>query len=97
MEQEKKMRWGAVAIVIAILILAGSIFFAAFKITATIDTSVKNVRAELKEELKKNIQNVRKEAISFIYAYRQSGLESRQLSNEDFEKGYDFADEFLSR
>lgn len=94
MEQGKKVKGGTVAITIAILVLAASIFFTGFKITSMINTSVDNLRVELKKELKKDL---RREIISFIYAYRSGAVEDRQINTRDLEKGYQFADRFLSK
>ncbi|RLE12200.1 hypothetical protein DRI96_04905 [Candidatus Aerophobetes bacterium] len=94
MEQEKKIRWGTVAITVAILILAASVFFAGFKITNTINANVQSIKSGLKEKLEKDI---RREAISFIYAYRKGALKNRQITADDLKEGYKFAKEFLSK
>ena len=97
MEQEKKIKWGSVAIVIAILVLAAGIFFVGGKITSTANTvnmNIKNIKNEVKQELK---EDIRREVISFIYAYRNSTLNDRQITVEDLEKGYQFADKVLSK
>ena len=97
MEQEKKIKWGSVAIVIAILVLAAGIFFVGGKITSTVNTinmNIKNIKNEVKQELK---EDIRREVISFIYAYRNSTLNDRQITVEDLEKGYQFADKVLSK
>ena len=97
MEQEKKIRWENVAIVIAILILAAGIFFVGGKITSTANTvnmNIENIKNEVKQELK---EDIRREVISFIYAYRNSTLNNRQITVEDLEKGYQFADKVLPK
>ena len=97
MEQEKKIRWGNVAIVIAILVLAAGIFFVGGKITSTANTvnmNIENIKNEVKQELK---EDIRREVISFIYAYRNSTLNNRQITVEDLEKGYQFADKVLPK
>lgn len=94
MQQEKNIRWGTVAVTVAILILAASIFFAGFKIASMVNTNIQSLKAELKEELR---EDLRREAVSFIYAYRSSAMEDRQINIEDLQKGYEFAEKFLSR
>lgn len=97
MEQTKKVNWSTVAIVLAVLILAGSIFFTGFTIKTTVDVSVRTLKTEMREEWNKNIQQLRREALSFIYAYRRSALDGRELNSEDLDKGYEFSDKFLSK
>ncbi len=97
MEQEKKIRWENVAIVIAILILAAGIFFVGGKITSTANTvnmNIENIKSEVKQELE---EDIRREVMSFVYAYRNSTLNNRQITVEDLEKGYQFADEVLAK
>jgi len=97
MEQEKKIRWENVAIVIAILILAAGMFFVGGKITSTANTvnmNIENIKSEVKQELE---EDIRREVMSFVYAYRNSTLNNRQITVEDLEKGYQFADEVLAK
>jgi len=89
MEQKKKISWGIVGIIIAILILAASIFFTGIKINA----NIQDLRREVREEIKTYL---RREVISFIYAFRSSSIEDRQITVEDIEKGYKFAEEIFS-
>ena len=94
MGQEKKIKWGAVAITIAILVLAISIIFTGVKITGMMRTGIRNIESELKDEVRRE---VRKEVLSFIHAYRSAAVENRRITFEDLEKGYQFAEDFLSR
>jgi len=94
MEEEKKIKWGTFALVVAVLVLAAGVFFAGFKISTTVNAGIENLKRELKEELRKDL---RKEAISLLYTYRSSALENRQITAEDLEKGYRFADKIISR
>mgnify|MGYP000247521410 CR=1 FL=1 len=88
--EEKKVNWGVIGIIVAILILAGAIFFTGIKIDAT----VKIVREQLKKEL---TDYIRKEAISFIYAYRNCAVEDRQITEDDILKGRKFAEELIAK
>lgn len=88
--EKRKIKWGIVGIIIAVLILAGAIFFTGIRIDATI----KNAREELKKEL---TNYIRKEVISFIYAYRSSAIENRQITEDDIIKGRKFADELIAK
>lgn len=94
MEQEKGKKWGTIAIVVALLVLAGSVFFAGIKISSTINTNINSLRAQVKKEIE---QDLRREVISFIYAFRSSSIQNRQITAEDLEKGYQFARDFLSK
>ncbi|MQY69961.1 MAG: hypothetical protein GH145_03740 [Firmicutes bacterium] len=79
-----KVRWGTVGIIIALLILAASIFFAGIKVSQTVTSNAEL----LKEKTKRN-------AVSLIWAFRKSSVEDRTLTSEDLKAGYDFADSFL--
>ena len=79
-----KVRWGTVGIIIALLILAASIFFAGIKVSQTIASN-----AELLKE------KTKRDAVSLIWAFRKSSVEDRTLTSEDLKAGYDFADSFL--
>jgi len=94
MAQEKKINWGIIVLSIAILVLAASVIFTGVKVINTTKEGVKNLKNQVVRELEKTM---RKEAISFIYAYRKSAVENRKLSPEDIEEGYRFADKFLSK
>lgn len=98
MEKERRISWESMAIVIAILVLAGSIFAAGVKIANTVDTGIKGLKVEVREELIQEFkQDLRKEATALIYAYRSAALENRQINQKDLEEGYKFAEQFLSR
>lgn len=94
MEQEKGGKWGVIAIVVALLVLAGSIIFTGIKVSNTINVNVNKIRTQVKKEIE---QNLRREVISFIYAFRSSSIQNRQITPEDLKKGYKFAQDFLSR
>jgi hypothetical protein len=79
-----KVKWGTVGIIIALLILAASIFFAGIKVPQTITSN-----AELLKE------KTKRDAVSLIWAFRKSSVEDRTLTSEDLKAGYDFADSFL--
>ncbi|GAI59193.1 unnamed protein product [marine sediment metagenome] len=79
-----KVRWGTVGIIIALLILAASIFFAGIKVSQTVTSN-----AELLKE------KTKRDAVSLIWAFRKSSVEDRTLTSEDLKAGYDFADSFL--
>jgi len=80
-----KVKWGILGIIVALLILAGSIFFTGIKISTTLTSKTKNVQ-----------QQAKREAIAFIYAFRNSSIENRAIDSNDLKKGYQFADDFLS-
>jgi len=94
MEQERGKRWGTIVIVIALLVLAGSIIFTGIKISSTINANVNKMRTQVKKEIE---QDLRREVISFIYAFRSSSIQNRQITPEDLKKGYKFAQDFLSK
>lgn len=94
MQEQKKVRWESILIFIGIIILAAAIVFTGYKGTSIIKREIQQRQAELESRLK---QELRREAISLIYAYRNSVMERRQLTAEDFEKGYRFAREFFSK
>ncbi|MEA1965241.1 MAG: hypothetical protein U9O41_09020 [Candidatus Aerophobetes bacterium] len=79
-----KIKWGTLGIIIALFAVAASIFFASIRIPEAISLNVQ----ELKEK-------GRREAISFIYAFRKSSHEGRGIIVEDIKEGYNFADSFL--
>jgi len=79
-----KIKWGTLGIVIALFTVAASIFFVGVRIPKAITSNIQ----ELEEK-------GRREAISFIYAFRKSSQEGRAITPEDIRKGYDFADSFL--
>ncbi len=79
-----KVKWGTVGIIIALLILAASIFFAGIKVSQTITSNTELLREKTKRDV-----------VSFIWAFRKSSLEDRALTSEDLKAGYDFADSFL--
>ncbi len=79
-----KVKWGTVGIIIALLILAASIFFAGIKVSQTVTSD-----AELLKE------KTKRDAVSLIWAFRKSSVEDRTLTSEDLKAGYDFADSFL--
>jgi len=79
-----KVKWGTVGIIIALLILAASIFFAGIKVSQTVTSNAELLRAKTKRD-----------AVSFIWAFRKSSVEDRTLTSEDLKAGYDFADSFL--
>jgi hypothetical protein len=79
-----KVKWGTVGIIIALLILAASIFFAGIKVSQTITSNAELLRVKTKRT-----------AVSLIWAFRKSSVEDRTLTSEDLKAGYDFADSFL--
>ncbi|GAG55953.1 hypothetical protein E3J33_02425 [Candidatus Aerophobetes bacterium] len=79
-----KVKWGTIGIIIALLILAASIFFAGIKVSQTVTSN-----AELLKE------KTKRDAVSLIWAFRKSSVEDRTLTSEDLKAGYDFADSFL--
>jgi len=79
-----KVKWGTVGIIIALLILAASIFFTGIKVSQTVTSD-----AELLKE------KTKRDAVSLIWAFRKSSVEDRTLTSEDLKAGYDFADSFL--
>ncbi|MCD6319016.1 hypothetical protein J7M02_08125 [Candidatus Aerophobetes bacterium] len=81
-----KVKWGTLGITVALLVLAGSIFFAGIRVSTTLSSKTKSVQ-----------QQVKREAIAFIYAFRSSSIEDRVINPEDLKKGYQFADSFLSK
>ena len=79
-----KVKWGTIGIIIALLILAVSIFFAGIKVSQTVTSN-----AELLKE------KTKRDAVSLIWAFRKASVEDRTLTSEDLKAGYDFADSFL--
>jgi len=79
-----KVKWGTVGIIIALLILAASIFFAGIKVSQTVTSDAELLREKTKRD-----------AVSLIWAFRKSSVEDRTLTSEDLKAGYDFADSFL--
>ena len=56
-----KVKWGILGIIVALLVLAGSIFFTGIKISTILTSKTKNVQ-----------QQAKREAIAFIYAFRKN-------------------------
>ncbi len=79
-----KVKWGTVGIIIALLILAASIFFAGIKVSQTVTSDAELLREKTKRD-----------AVSLLWAFRKSSVEDRTLTSEDLKAGYDFADSFL--
>ncbi len=79
-----KVKWGTAGIIIALLVLAASIFVAGIKVSQTIASNAELLREKTKRD-----------AVSLIWAFRRSSVEDRTLTSEDLEAGYDFADSFL--
>jgi len=80
-----KVKWGTLGIIVALLILAGSIFFAGIKVSTTVSSEAKNAQ-----------QQVKREVIAFMHAFRSSSKENRVMTSDDLKNGYQFADSFLS-
>jgi len=94
MEQKKRtINWGSIGIIVAILVLAASIFFTGMKVSNTVKVNIQDLRSTIKEEI---AEDLRKEVISLIYAFRSSSMANRQISAEDIKKGYQFAQQVLS-
>jgi len=81
-----KVKWGTLGIIVALLVLAGSIFFAGIKVSTTLSSKSESVQ-----------QQTKREAIALIYAVRNSSIENRVINPDDLKKGYQFADSFLSK
>jgi len=43
MEEEKKIKWGTFALVVAVLVLAAGVFFAGFKISTTVNAGIEGL------------------------------------------------------
>ena len=97
-----KVSWGSLGIVIALLVLAASIFFGTLRISQTVTIglertkrSMEQTQDELTQETTKLTQQLRQElrrdAIVLIYALRKASVEDRPITKEDLEKGNQFA------
>ena len=70
MEQKKRtINWGSIGIIVAILVLAASIFFTGMRVSNMVKVDIQDLRSTMKEEI---AEDLRKEAISLIYAFRLS-------------------------
>ena len=98
-----KVSWGSLGIVIALLVLAASIFFGTLRISQTVTIglerakrSMEQTQEELTQETTKLTQDLRQElrrdAIVLIYALRKASTEDRPITRDDLEKGDQFAD-----
>jgi len=108
MDKERIVSWGTIAVVVALLVLAGSITYVGFTVSSlmrggieqlegdlgsTVITQIGEVvTQELKDEL---VKDLRREALAFIHAYRKGAQQGRELTREDVEAGYKFADKYL--
>ena len=95
--------WGNLGIVIALVVLAASIFFGTLRISQTVTIglerakrSMEETQEELTQETRKLTQDLRQElrrdAIVLVYALRKASTEDRPITKEDLEKGNQFAD-----
>lgn len=98
-----KASWGNLGIVIALVVLAASIFFGTLRISQTVTIglerakrSMEETQEEVTQETRKLTQDLRQElrrdAIALIYALRKASMEDRPITKEDLEKGDQFAD-----
>ena len=98
-----KVSWGNLGIVIALVVLAASIFFGTLRISQTVTIglerakrSMEETQEEVTQETRKLTQDLRQElrrdAIALIYAFRKASMEDRLVTEEDLEKGNQFAD-----
>jgi glycerol-3-phosphate dehydrogenase len=108
MNGEARKQWGSIAIVAAVLVLAVSIIYVGTVLTGTVQDSMnrfegemtttvvsgleKGITQELKDEL---VEDIRREVLAAVYAYRSGAQHKRELTREDIEAGYRFADEYL--
>lgn len=101
-----KISWGKLSIILALVVLAASIFFGALRISQTAISSVERAQRsmektqkELAQEARKLTQELRQElrrdTIALTYAFRNASMENRVITTEDFEKGYQFVDSLL--
>ena len=101
-----KISWGKLGIILALVVLAASIFFGALRISQTAISSVERAQRsmektqkELAQEARKLTQELRQElrrdTIALTYAFRNASMENRVITTEDFEKGYQFVDSLL--
>lgn len=101
-----KVSWGNLGIILALLVLAASIFFGVLRISQTVSSSVERAQRiteqtqkefaqetrKLTEELR---QELRRDAIVLTYAFRKASMENRAITTDDFETGYQFVDSLL--
>ncbi len=98
-----KVSWGSLGIVIALVVLAASIFFGTLRISQTVTIGLKRakrsmeeIQEEVTQETRKVTQDLRQElrrdAIVLIYALRKASTEDRPITRDDLEKGEQFAD-----
>jgi hypothetical protein len=101
-----KINWGNLGIVLALVVLAASIFFAALRISQTAISSVERAKRSMEKTQKEFTQEARKltqelrrkmgrDTIALTYAFRKASVENRVITTEDFEKGYQFVDSLL--
>ena len=101
-----KINWGNLGIILALVVLAVSIFFGALRVSQTAISSVERAQRsmeqtqkELAQETRKLTQELRQElrrdVIALTYAFRKASMENRAITTEDFEKGYQFVDSLL--
>jgi len=98
-----RISWGNLGIVIALVVLAASIFFGTLRISQTVTIglerakrSMEETQEEVTQKARKLTQDLRQElrrdAIALIYALRKASMEDRPITKEDLEKGDQFAD-----
>ena len=89
--KNKKGRCGTIYIIIALLAVMVSIFFAVIKISNTISHTeyvFQSYVEETQKELRKNL-------IALMYAYTNSRAKNEQITSQALKEGYDFANRFL--
>jgi len=85
-----KVNWGLLGITVGLILLAGSIFFAAIKISAKIDTTTQL----MEKELVTFQREIKTDTVAILYGYRQSCYEKRPLTLDDLKEGKKLASGF---
>ena len=85
-----KVNWGLLGITAGLILLAGSIFFAAIKISAKIDTTTQI----MEQKLATFQTGIKTDTIAILYGYRQACYEKRPLTLDDLKEGRKIASGF---
>jgi len=89
--EEGKVRRSNWGLIFALLVLAASILFTGIRISKTMEAEFDQLRGQVIQEIEKAKQDLRREAISLLFAYRRAAREGRALTLKDLQEGGRFA------
>ena len=89
--EEGKVRRSNWGLIFALLVLAASILFTGIRISKTMEAEFDQLRGQVVQEIERAKEDLRREAISLIFAYRRAAREGRALTLKDLQEGSRFA------